>query len=311
MTRWDVLGLGENSIDEVYRLPSLPARNGKLPISEHRTRAGGQVATTMCTCAAFGLRAAYLGAIGTDANGARIRAELTQRGVDLTPSLAREAGNRYAVVLVDERTGERVVLWQRPGALAIAADDLDAGTIAAARLLHVDAVDEDAAIAAARIATAAGRPVTTDIDRVTPRTRELVDAASVPILAEQVPAALTGEPDVERALRRLRRDGQMVCVTLGAHGALLFDGAAVHYDPGFAVDVVDTTGAGDVFRGAFIHALLRGDDPPAILRFANAAAALSCTREGAIDGVPSLGEVEHLARTKGTKDTKKAKGRTG
>jgi len=118
---------------------------------------------------------------------------------------------------------------------------------------------------------------------------------TVPILAEHVPAALTGEDDIPRALRALRRDHHtMIVVTLGTRGAMLLEGDVVHHVPAFEVDAVDTTGAGDVFRGAFIYAMLRGDGPLELLRFASAAAAVSCTREGAMDGVPTLGEVERV-----------------
>jgi sugar/nucleoside kinase (ribokinase family) len=83
---------------------------------------------------------------------------------------------------------------------------------------------------------------------------------------------------------------------MGAHGALLLDGDRVYRAAPPRVDVVDTTGAGDVFRGAFIAALLHGDDPEHILRFATAAAALSCTKAGALGGVPTREAVEELAR---------------
>jgi sugar/nucleoside kinase (ribokinase family) len=173
--------------------------------------------------------------------------------------------------------------------------------IAGARLLHVDDVDEEAAIAAAGVARAAGIPVTSDLDRVGTRTEALVAAVTIPIFAEQVPAALTGEGDVERALRKLRRTHSgLLCVTLGSRGAMLLDGDQLHHVPAPRVDAVDATGAGDVFRGGFIYALLRGDTPPDILRFANAAAAASCTRQGAMDSVPTLADVEALA-TKNSK----------
>jgi sugar/nucleoside kinase (ribokinase family) len=112
-----------------------------------------------------------------------------------------------------------------------------------------------------------------------------------------VPRALTGDADTERALRRLRRDHHtMLCVTLGAHGSMLLEGNQLYRVPARAIQPVDTTGAGDVFRGAFIYAYLRGERPHEILRFANAAAALSCTREGALDSVPTRDEVEALLR---------------
>ena len=114
-----------------------------------------------------------------------------------------------------------------------------------------------------------------------------------------MPAALTGETDFERALRKLRRlnDGLM-CVTLGPRGAVAMDGDAFFHEPAFTVDAIDTTGAGDVFRGAFITALLKGEPPRDAMRFANAAAAISCTRLGAINGVPTYDEAAALAGKK-------------
>jgi sugar/nucleoside kinase (ribokinase family) len=292
---WDVIGIGENSIDYVYRIPEPPWPNAKIPISGRRIWPGGQVATTVCACARLGLRASYIGAFGADDNGARVRRELENRGVHTGHALTRHAPNRYAVILVDERTGDRVVLWERSPALALDIADVPAATIADTQLLHVDATDEPCAIAAARTARQAGVRVTSDIDRVTDRTAELIQVVDVAIVAEHVPHELTGEADVERALRRLRaRDDQSVCVTLGARGAMLLEGERVHHSPAFRVNAVDTTGAGDVFRAGFIHALLRGQPPEHILRFANAAAAASCTREGAIDSVPTLEEVTRL-----------------
>jgi sugar/nucleoside kinase (ribokinase family) len=125
--------------------------------------------------------------------------------------------------------------------------------------------------------------VTCDVDQVTPRTRELLDAVTLPVLAEQLPLALTGSRDLETALRTIRQPHHThVVVTRGARGAaMLVDGRYLEA-PGVPVNPVDTTGAGDVFRGALIAALLRGDRPGEMLRFANATAAASCLRPGAM-----------------------------
>jgi len=179
--------------------------------------------------------------------------------------------------------------------------DIDGEVIRSARLLHVDDVDLDASVEAARIAREYGLPVTSDIEQTSEGVRALIDAVTVPIFAEHVPAALTGEADMARALTALRGPHHsMVAVTLGARGAMLLEGAHLHHEPGVPVKPVDTTGAGDVFRGAFIHALLRGDSPRDILRFANAAAALSCTKMGAMSSAPTLADVTAFA-TKATK----------
>lgn len=291
----DVVGVGANSIDFVYRLPEYPRPDSpfaKLPITEHLISCGGQVTTALATCAAMGLSASYIGTLGADEHGVRMRDELRRRGVDTSRAITREAGNPFAVILLDDREGERVVLWHRDTLLALRPDEVSDEAIVSGRLVHVDDVDLDASLQAARLARAAGKPVTSDIERTTDDVRALVDAVTVPIFAEHVPAALTGEMDLRTALELLRRPHHtMLCVTLGARGALLVTADDVIRQPGIAVKAVDTTGAGDVFRGAFIYALLRGDTPRDVLRFANAAAAISCTRIGAMSSVPTLAEV--------------------
>jgi sugar/nucleoside kinase (ribokinase family) len=249
----------------------------------------------------MGLRTKYAGAIGNDANGQRITRELAQRGVDVEHVVVRQAANPFAVILLDERQGERVVLWDRDPKLQLDAGEIEAALAAPARLLHVDDADEDAAIRTAHHGRRAGIPVTSDIERVTEGTEDLVAAVSIPIFAEHALQMFTGERDFERALRKVSqqriRFDDLVCVTLGARGAMLLEGDRVHLVDGHHVDVVDTTGAGDVFRGAFIVALLRGDPPADILRFANAAAAISCTRLGATNSVPSVEDVNAVLRT--------------
>jgi sugar/nucleoside kinase (ribokinase family) len=197
--------------------------------------------------------------------------------------------------LVDETNGDRIVLWDRDEKLTIRERDLPADAITAARAVHVDDVDQAAAILAARMARRSGVPVTSDIDRLTDRTGELIEAVTIPIFAEHVPTRLTGSRDQEQALQALRQPHhRIMCVTLGERGAIAVDAAGVHYAPAFAVNAVDTTGAGDVFRAGFIYALLREWPTDEILRFANAAAAVSCTRLGALGGIPALAEIEAL-----------------
>jgi len=221
-------------------------------------------------------------------------------------AIVRPAPNPYAVILVAEGMathglqrgagqGERIVLWDRPAEMSLKPSDLPADLAASARLLHVDDVDPDAAIAAGRAGLAAGIPVTSDIESAKAKTPALLDAVTVPIFAEHVPGDLTGERDLERALRILRqRHAGMLVATMGARGACMLHGDRFIRQPAFPVDVIDTTGAGDVFRAGFIFALLRGDTPEGLLRFACAAAAMSCTRRGAVASVPSLDEVNAL-----------------
>src|SRR5687767_10964210 len=159
MSRWDVVGVGANSVDYVYCLPQFPQPDSaasKLRIGRHLLSPGGQTTTALCTCAAMRLRTAYIGTISSDANGVRMREELTRRGVDITHAQVRNGANPYAVILIDEREGERVVLWDRDPAMRLDPRDINPQTIRDARLLHVDDVDEEAAIYAAGVAREAG-----------------------------------------------------------------------------------------------------------------------------------------------------------
>src|SRR5919201_4687345 len=151
---WDVIGIGANSVDYVYRLPAYPQPGGahaKMRIATHTVTSGGQVATALATCAALGLRAKYVGSTGKDDNGKRIRDELARRGVDGDDTVICEAPNQFAVILLDADTGERIVLWDRDERLTAGLRHLPEQTLTSARLLHVDDVDQDAAIRAAGI----------------------------------------------------------------------------------------------------------------------------------------------------------------
>jgi sulfofructose kinase len=295
----DVVGLGANSVDVVTVVPAFPRPEGwhsKLRIRQHLVSCGGQAATTMAACARFGLRASYVGAVGSDANGRRVLDELGRHGLDTSGVLVREGANQHAVIVIDERTGERAVLWDRDEALSLREVDVPLGRIASTRLLHVDDVDQDAAIRAARYARGRGIPVTSDLDRMTDRTEELVLAVSCAVFADGLPEQLTGERDHERALRRLRRRHPgLLVVTVGQQGSVALDGDRLVRSPGFPVSAVDTTGAGDVFRGGVIYGILHGWPVERTLRLANAAAALACTRVGAMAAVPALEDVLALA----------------
>jgi sulfofructose kinase len=290
-----IVGLGANSVDFVCTAPAAPSTVGpasKMRLTSHRLSCGGQVATTLSAIVGFGVPARYIGAFGSDANAGLIRGELGRRGVDLTYAVDRDAPNRFAVIVIDATTGERIVLWDRDERLALSDDEIPINAIRGARLLHVDDEDIASSLRAARTARSLGIDVTTDIDRAVDGVDELVSLATHPIFSEHVAAELTGETDPERALRKIRKThAGLLTMTLGAHGAIALDADVIVHASGFAVTPVDTTGAGDIFRAGFIYGLIHDWPVSRMLRCANAAAALSCTRSGAIDSAPGLPEV--------------------
>ena len=172
--------------------------------------------------------------------------------------------------------------------------------VEAAHLL-VDCHETLASQEAARQARAAAIPTLVDVERVRPGIEGLLSQIDVIITAEEFPEALTGHGDLGRALRKIPRTfgAAVVCTTLGAGGSLALVEEVEIRTPGYSVPVVDTTGAGDVFRGDFIAGWLRGGanaDLEDVLRYANATAALKCRALGARNGIPTAAEVEALLR---------------
>jgi sulfofructose kinase len=319
---FDVVGVGINSVDYVAVVPAFPLPAGpmsKVRLRAYETQCGGQTATAMVACARLGLHAKYVGAVGSDVGGRLVREALSAAGVDVSSLAIHEAATRFAVILIDERTGERAVLWDFDERLKLRDDELPPAALRSARLVHVDDVDARAAIAAARIARAHDRPVTSDIDQVTDETGELVETVSVAIFAEHVPEQLArrlagpqprpadarlhggnGQRGLRESLLALPRlQGQIFVVTLGQRGALALDEDGFHHQPAYRVKAVDTTGAGDVFRAGFIYAFLGGKPVDDQLRYGNAAAAVSCTRRGAMASAPTLEEVEEMLGRRG------------
>jgi sugar/nucleoside kinase (ribokinase family) len=296
----DVIGVGANSIDHVVRIPGTiddVTRSGKVRVLEEQWFCGGQTATTMAACSVLGLRASYVGAFGDDEHGARIGAELAHRNVDVSHCVIRRVRNAGATIVVDS-TGRRTVFWQRDEALALRTDEIDADTLRQSRLIHVDDVDGGAALYACRVARAAGVRVTSDIERVTDGTEELVGLVTHPVFDHNAPLLLTGEADPERALRKLRRlNSGLLCMTLGDRGAAALEGDMFYLVPARTIDAVDTTAAGDVFRAAYIYGLLQAWQVPVVLAYSNAAAAASCMKPGAMSSIPTHAEIEANVRS--------------
>jgi len=292
----DIIGVGTNSVDDVIQLGgelSAVMALSKARVTSRHLIMGGQTATVTAACASLGLRTGYIGAFGSDANGGLARNALMSRNVDLTHAVFADAPNRGALILVDT-DGRRVVLWHRSERLVVSPEAVTSQTVAA-RIVHVDDDDPQLALNAARAGRAANAMVTSDIEHAVDCVEQIISSVTYPIFEQHLPLKLTGERDPERALRKLRRlNGGTMVITLADEGAVALEGDVFYEAPAFTVKVADATGAGDVFRAGFIYGLLQKWPVPEILRFANATAAISCTRLGAIPSVPTLSEVRAL-----------------
>ena len=300
--RFDVVGLGLNAMDYITVLPRFPEPHTKVPIKEVRLEPGGQVATALATCCRLGLGGCYIGSVGSDNLGTIQLESLRREGIDTSlVRVVRGATSQLAFALVEDGIGERTILWHRDSKLAFPPSNLTREMVTAGRILHLDGRDSEAALQAAEWAREAGIRVVIDIDQIYDSTTvELLALVDYLIAAEDFALDLTGHDDDERALRELsaRFPQGRTGITLGARGAIfLDDDGNVSRSPAFDVPVRDTTGAGDVFHGAFIFGVLRGWELDRIVRFAHAAAAMKCTQLGARAGIPRLAEVEDFLKT--------------
>jgi sugar/nucleoside kinase (ribokinase family) len=294
--QWDVLGLGNSCVDYLLVMARFPRAGESLPLDTVRRLPGGQVAGAMVGCARLGLRPRFLLRTGADAAGQWQREALAAEGVDL--SLARElpdVPSALAYILLDERTGERAVIWNTDARLVVQPGEITEEMIAGARAVFFDGKDEEACLHAAALARRLAVPVVCDIDSERPRTRDLIPLVDHFVSNEEFVTALTGCDDLPEALRRLRAMGPgVVCATCATRGALAWDGQELIASPAFPIQAVDSTGAGDAFHAGYLYGLLAGWDLRQRLRFANATAGLSCQAMGSQTGMPTRAEVEAL-----------------
>jgi sulfofructose kinase len=300
----DVVGLGSNALDLLGVIDGHPAPDTKSPLREFEVQGGGMVATAMVACARLGLRARYVGKFGDDYWARLGRRLLARDGVDVRQALrARGSAGHVSIMLIDARTGLRTGFYRRPPAYAIRPEELDRAVITSGRLLHVDGVDAAAAATAAGWARDAGMRVTMDGERVVEGIEAVWPKVDLLVCNPRFVAEVTRHAGLQDGLRALTARGPVrVAATLAAEGAIgLEDGRFVRA-PGFAVPIVDTNGAGDVFHGACVVGELRDWPFEWTLTFANAVAAMKCRVLGGRRGIPGLAAVATFLAERGHRE---------
>lgn len=287
----DVVGLGCACLDFLGIVPHLPDQDDQVWMSASTQQGGGMVSTALVTLSRLGVSTAFAGKVGGDMAGRAVKEEFDLFGVD-SEHLIVEPGatTPVSMILVDESTGQRTIMAGGT-TVDMSPSEIPAGMIADAKYVHLDTTGRQAALAAAEIADAAGVPVVLDADSLSrPQDIEDLLRATDYLIASQVFAeALTGRADPAAAAKSLAGYGSSVTVvTLGEEGSYTLASGRSFHTPAFPVEVVDTTGAGDVYHGAYIFGLLQEWSLEKKAVFASAVAALSCTRLGGRTGIPDL-----------------------
>ncbi len=294
----DIIGVGYACQDTLVRIQRLPVWEDRVPVLESGSQGGGVVGTAMYAAAKLGSRAGMVGRAGDDQTGHAIRDDFARAGVDVSRfELHPGSASPISVVLVDAVTGARTFLVYRGNAPHLTESDLDPAYLAQAKYVHVDGIQPSAALGAARLARRLGVAVSVDgsdvVGEMPAAMRELVGLADVLVCARSFAEALTGLRDEEAMCRGLLTFGPRIgVVTLAERGSILATGGDLIRQPGYPVEVVDTTGAGDVYHGAFLHGLAAGWPLDRVQEFACVVAALKCTRLGGRAAIPTTEEVE-------------------
>jgi len=287
-----------NATDTLIPLEQFPAPGSKVHYGDRSTQPGGQVATTVLACQTWGVKSRYVGKLGDD-SAARLHQDAFRRvGAEAQIVTVPGTASLHNVILIDA-AGERTVICQRNQQMVLQPGDLRREWIVNARILHVDGHDTAAATLAASWAREAGIPVVADLDDTYPGIEELVANIDYLIVSEDFSCRLMNETNLESALRKMqaRYGCRLSAATLGESGVLAWDGKQLLHSAAYRVPVVDTTGAGDIFRAGFIYGLLREWPLDRQLDFSCAAAAMNCMAQGARGGIQPVAAIENLMAT--------------
>ncbi len=294
----DVVGVGLNATDTIVSLASFPDRGAKVEYCDRAVMPGGQVATTVVACQTWGLHTRYVGKFGDDAASKLHRDAFARVGAEAQIVTVPGALSLHNVILVDNG-GDRTVLCQRNERMVLQPEELKREWIVNARVLHVDGHDTAAATLAASWAHQAGIPVTADLDDPYPGIDDLIANIDYLLVNCDFSCRLMDESNLERSLRLMqaRYGCRLAAATLGEDGVLAWDGKQLVHSAAYRVPVVDTTGAGDIFRAGFIYGLMHDWPLERQLDFSCAAAAMNCMGSGARGGIQPVDAIENLVAT--------------
>jgi sulfofructose kinase len=300
-----ILCTGIIVLDEVFRVEEFPQPDGKVQATDHFVVNGGCAANAAVAIARLGGRVSLVGPMGgppgKDPNGDRVLAALARENIDCSfckriPGLA----TAMSAIFINAR-GDRTIVTYRDERVATAAPDDPDAAVAATDAVLADNRFPDFVRPVCEAARRRNIPVVLDGDKPTVEDDPLFRLASHVIFSSECLRATTSIADLAEGLQRMARQTEsFLAVSNGPNDIVFLDGGKVCQLPVFAIDAVDTLGAGDAFHGGFTLALAEGRDEVEAMRLGSAVAGIKCTRLGGSAGTPTRAEVEaFLAERRG------------
>lgn len=292
-------GIGIACLDHIMVAPRVEPGN-TTQIRKYSIQGGGLVATALVACKRLGASVELISLVGHDAVGAQITEGLAAEGIDIQGVVSVPGESPCSFIHVDQASGERTIFHRPAQGLQWPGGDLS--RIGCFKALLIDDYYPALARAAAAVAKAHGVPVVADT-QPQPDNGDLLRMVDVLIAPHDFLHEGGFADDTDAALNAIRRAGPTTAVvTLGPQGWVASDARGQYRGPAFAVDVVDTLGAGDVFHGAFAFALAQKWSTPRCAEFAAAVAALKCTQLGGRAGIPDLKTTLSFLRDRSRQD---------
>jgi sulfofructose kinase len=293
-----IICLGLSALDQVWRVDrSFSGQSEKIRSLDYSTLGGGMAANAAVTVARLGGAIAFWGRGGDDTAGREMHSSLAAEGIDVANFRLFPDGRSSVSGIIVDRSGERQIVNFR-GIFPEAADWLPLDEVAQASAVLADPRWVEGAIALFGKARTLGIPTVLDGDvadaEVFERLLPLTDHA---IFSEPALASFAGSADDAGLSKLARFDCRVIAVTRGSEGVSWYENGCLQRRAAHPVSVVDTTGAGDVFHGAYVLAIGAALEVGDAMAFASAAAALKCTRSGGRAGIPSINDCLAFMRT--------------
>lgn len=298
----DIVGIGANVCDTLLEISSYPKEDTKLKADKIKICGGGPCATGLVAASKLGADCAFLGNLTDDNNGVFLKKDFEYYGVSTqNASVISGCETFSSCIWLSQDTASRTCVFYRGNIPGTEIDENKEKAIANAKILMVDGNDMDAAVSAAKIAKATGTKVLYDAGGLYEGVENLLALSDIIIPSEEFSLTHTGSDCVEDAAKVLyeKYNPDVVVITQGIEGGIIYDGKEVKEYPAFLVDAVDTNGSGDVFHGAFAFCLTAGFDYYKSCVFSSAVSALKCTKLGAREGVPSFKETIEFLKERG------------
>ena len=284
-----IVGIGANVFDTLYNIPKYPTEDTKMRATASKTAGGGPVATGLVAAQKLGEDTAYIGVLSNDNGGKFLKEDFERYGVE-TKFVRVKAGYRsFASVLwLCADTATRTCVFDKGDLPPLVLDDAQKQAVKDAEILMVDGNELDAAVEAAKIARESDTKVLYDCGGLYEGVEKLLALTDIMIPSEEFSLGHTGCKTAEEAARKLyeKYNPELVVITQGKRGGIIFDGKEITSYPIYPAVVVDSNGSGDVFHGAFAAGVAKGYDYLKCCHFSSAVSALKCMGVGARESVP-------------------------